>query len=141
MPLRKCSRNWGHKQYKQHGAAVVELAIVLPIFVLIVFGTIEACSMLYLTQSLHIAAYEAARVSLIPQSTTTQVHEAAEQILENRKVQSATIQISPTNYASLSIGSPIRVTVSAPSDANSPIVGMFFTGKTISGVCTMMKEY
>ena len=45
---------------------MVELAICLPVLILLLFGTIEACAIIYLNQSLKIAAYEGARVSLIP---------------------------------------------------------------------------
>jgi Flp pilus assembly protein TadG len=125
----------------RRGVATVELATVLPLFVLIVLGTIEACSMLYLTQSLHIAAYEATRVSLIPKSTSTQVHDAAQQILQDRKVSDAVITIQPANYSALSMGAHIQVVITAPADSNNPIAGIFFLGKTMTGSCTMMKEY
>jgi len=47
----------GMMQQNKRGAAVVEFAILLPVFVLILFGSIEACSMIFLQQSLEMAAY------------------------------------------------------------------------------------
>ncbi len=68
------------------GAACVELAVVLPVLVLIVLGTIEACAMTHLTQSLYIAAYEGTRVSLIPKSSTANVRDAIDEILSSRRI-------------------------------------------------------
>ena len=48
----------------------------LPIIVLLVIGTIEACSMVFLKQSLAIAAYEGARTAIIPGATKAQVEAA-----------------------------------------------------------------
>jgi Flp pilus assembly protein TadG len=129
------------RERTRKGAAVVELAIVLPLFLLIALGTIESCSMMYLSQNLHIAAYEGARASLVPKSITSDVTTAANRILTSRQVKSASIVISPSDFSSLEIGQNIQVTVSAPSDANSPILGMFFIGRTMSASCSMMKEY
>ena len=42
---------------RRRGAALIEFAVTLPLLVLILFATIEACSMVYLQQSLKIAAY------------------------------------------------------------------------------------
>jgi Flp pilus assembly protein TadG len=51
---------------QRNGAAVVELAAVLPVFVLLLMGTIETCNMIFLQQSLKIAAYEGARITIVP---------------------------------------------------------------------------
>ena len=55
---------------KREGAAVVEFAVCLPLIVLIVLGTIEAGSLLFLKQTLVQAAYEGA-LSLIHISEPT----------------------------------------------------------------------
>ncbi|MCA9065651.1 MAG: pilus assembly protein, partial [Planctomycetaceae bacterium] len=68
------------------GAALVEFALVLPLLLLILMGALETCSMLYLKQTLHIAAYEATRVTLVPNTTSAQVNFAAQQILNDRRV-------------------------------------------------------
>lgn len=69
---------------ERRGIAVVEFAIILPIFVLILLGTIEACTMVFLQQSLEIAAYESSRVTIVPKTTQSDVQAAANSILDPR---------------------------------------------------------
>ena len=123
------------------GAAMVEFALTLPLLLTIVLGTIETCSMLHLKQTLHIAAYEAARVALVPKTTAAQVSYAAQAILTDRKVQGSSIAISPSSFSTAPISSYITVTVTAPSNSNFGVPLLFFKDKTITGTCSMMKEY
>ena len=58
---------------------------------LLVVGTIEACSMIFLKQSLAVAAYEGARTAIIPGATKAQVEAACNQILADRKVDGGTV--------------------------------------------------
>lgn len=123
------------------GAAAVEFALTLPLLLTIVLGTMETCSMLHLKQTLHIAAYEAARVSLVPKTTAAQVSYAGQAILTDRKVKGSSISISPSSFSTAPISSYITVTVTAPSNSNFGVPLLFFKDKTITGTCSMMKEY
>ena len=129
------------KRRRRRGSAVVELAITLPVFILILFGTIETTTMIFLQQSLEICAYQGARVALIPSSTTANVTAACNTILSNRNVQSATVSITPANYDSQPYGTLIRVRVTAPCNSNSPFSPWFYGGHTLTGETTLMKEY
>lgn len=120
---------------------MVEFALTLPLLLIIVLGTIESCSMLHLKQTLHIAAYEAARVALVPKTTNAQVTNAAQAILTDRRVQGAAISISPSSFSTAPISSYITVTVTAPSNSNFAVPLLFYRNKTITGSCSMMKEY
>lgn len=129
------------RQSKRRAAAIVELAFVLPILFTLLFATIETCAMLHLQQTLEIAAYESARVSLIPTSQPNLVQETAERFFKNRNVNGGKITISPSNFDKLPIGTNITVRVTAPASGNLPISPMFFAGKNLSASCSMMKEY
>ncbi|MFO0977008.1 MAG: TadE family protein [Planctomycetaceae bacterium] len=129
------------RQRNRSGAAIVEFALVVPLLLVIVMGTIEASTMIYLKQTLHIAAYEAARTALVPKTTVSMVETTARRILDDRRVRDTTITVTPNNFPSAAPSSWITVKVDAPSNSNFAVPLLFFRNKTISGSCTMMKEY
>lgn len=131
----------GHLRRNKRGAAVVEFAIVLPVFLLILMGSIETCSMIFLQQSLEMAAYEGARVAIVPTTTTLNVESAANQILTPRHTQKSSISITPSDFQSAPYGTFIRVSVSVPCDSNSIIASRFYSSRTLTVNVEMMKEY
>jgi Flp pilus assembly protein TadG len=122
------------------GVAAAELAVCLPVVVLIVIATIEACSALFLKQSLTVAAYEGARTALADRTIPGSVQAAANQILTDRKVKGATVTVSPANIASLQPGDYIDITVSAPCNSNSVVPTTFYRGRTLQATASMMVE-
>jgi Flp pilus assembly protein TadG len=126
---------------KRRGIAAVEFAVVSPLFVAILLGTIEACSMVFLRQSVELAAYEAARVAIVTQTKTDQVQQAAKNVLDSRKVKDYAIKITPTDFQGAPYGSFIQVEVTAPCSSNSLIPVMFYSGQNVVGQVEMMKEY
>lgn len=125
---------------RRHGVAATEFAVCLPIIVLLVLAMIESCTMIFLKQSLSIAAYEGVRTALTENAQAADVHQSCQQILSDRRVQSAVVTITPSNFDSLPVGTYIEVSVTAPADDNSVIPGNFFRGRTLTGQATMMKE-
>jgi Flp pilus assembly protein TadG len=125
---------------KPRGVAATELAVCLPVVVLIVIATIEACSALFLKQSLTAAAYEGARTALAERHISGSVQTACDQILNDRKVRGATVTIRPANIAGLQPGDFIDVTVSAPCDSNSVVPTTFYRGRSLSATASMMVE-
>src|SRR4051812_34739366 len=85
-----------HRRRKARGVAAAELAVCLPIVVLMVIATIEACSALFLKQSLTAAAYEGVRTAIAQAATTADVQAACNQILADRKIRNATVSINPS---------------------------------------------
>ncbi len=120
--------------------AVTELALALPILVLLVAGTFEACSMIYLQQTLSVAAYEGARVALIPKTTTADVERQVELILDGRRVEGFSISVTPDVESALA-GTFIAVTATAPYGDNSMLGGWFYSDRTLSCTVEMMKEF
>jgi Flp pilus assembly protein TadG len=124
----------------RRGVAAAELAVCLPIVVLLVIATIEACSALFLKQSLTAAAYEGVRTAIEQNASTATVQAACNQILADRKIQDAKVTIKPSNIAALNPGDFIDVTVSAPCDSNSAVPTAFYRGRTLSANASMMIE-
>ena len=126
---------------RRRGVAATELAVCLPIVVLLVLGTIEACSMIFLKQSLSVAAYEGARTAIIPGMKQADVETACKQILLDRNVVGATVTVKPTNIDALNPGDFVDVTVSAPCNLNSVVPNKFYKGRTLSATASMMIEF
>lgn len=126
---------------RREGIAAIEFAVCLPIVLVLLIGTVEACSMIYLKQSLSIAAYEGIRSSIKPGATTTDVEAACNQILTSRNVQGATITITPSDFDVQPVQTWITVRVSTTGGANSIISGWFYDSLVVDGEATMMKEF
>lgn len=121
--------------------AASELAVCLPILVLLVLAMIECCTMIFLKQSLTVASYEGIRSAIEPNATATSIRAASNSVIADRRVNGANITITPSNFEDIPRGQYITVTVSAPAGANSVIPGSFFRGRTLSSQATMMKEF
>jgi len=96
--------------------------------------------MIFLKQSLTVAAYEGIRTALEERAVAADVLNASQQVLTDRQVQGGNITVQPNDFETLPPGDFIQVTVSAPADSNSVIPGSFFRGRTLSATATMMKE-
>ncbi len=129
------------KRRRRRAVAATELAVCLPVVVLLVLGTIEACSMIFLKQSLSVAAYEGARTAIVPGKTADDVKTACLQVLAERKVTDGLVTVTPSNIAALNPGDFVDVTVSAPCNANSVVPNKFYRGRTLSATASMMIEF
>jgi hypothetical protein len=131
LPRRKATRR---------AAAVAELAICLPLIVLLLMASIEACSMIFLDHGLTIASYEGVRAAINYDATNADVTARTNEIITQRSIQDATVSTNPSNVATVEKGEPITVTVSAPSDSNMIVPPWFYSGRTLTGRTTMVKE-
>lgn len=126
---------------KRQGIAATELAVCLPLILILIMGTIQACSMYYLKQNLSVAAYEGIRKCVEHNASATDVETVCEQILADRRVAGGSISISPRNFGSRDAGTWITVSVTAPCISNSPVGSWFFNSNSLTGDATMMKEF
>jgi Flp pilus assembly protein TadG len=129
------------QRIRRRGVAATEFAVCLPIIVLLVLGTIEACSMVFLKQALAVAAYEGARTAIIPGATVDQVKAASIQVLKDRNIDGGVVTVKPTNIDALNPGDFVDVTVSAPCNANSIVRNKFYKGRTLTSNASMMIEF
>ena len=119
---------------------MVELAVCLPVIVVIIFGSIEACTMIFLQQSLSAAAYEGARVAARSKATNAEVDLRIEEVLSARQVDNYAVTRDPADIESASPGSYITIEASAACDDNSLMNAWFFGGRQLRARCTMVKE-
>lgn len=125
---------------RRRGAAATEFAVCLPVLILLLLGTIECCSMIFLKQALAVAAYEAGHTALMPDATAADAQLTGDAMLADRNVRSGTVQLVPGNLASVAEGDYFEVRVSAPADANQILPLSFFGGQQLSASAFFMKE-
>ena len=119
---------------------MAEFAVCMPVLTLIMLGTIESSAMIFLQQSLSIAAYEGARISLVPEARAANVKYQCELILKDRGVRNASADVQPVNFSAMPQGTWITVTTRAPFVDNSLLGGWIFSDRTLSASVQMMKE-
>jgi hypothetical protein len=124
----------------RRGAAAVELAICLPLIVLLVMASIEACTMIFLDHSLTIASYEGVRAGINYDGTNADVLARCNAIINSREIKGAKVILNPPDVASAERGEPVAVTVSAPCNLNMVIPPWFYDGRTLRATITMVKE-
>ncbi len=124
----------------RRGAAVVEFAVCLPVIILIVLGSIEAASMLFLRQALIQSAYEGAKVAIRADGNNSDATTAIENVASGRRLNKVQIAFSPENVRNAKQGEFISVTIAAPGDANSFIPFGPFKNRIVSARAVMVKE-
>ncbi len=130
------------RKVKRDGIATSELAICLPILILLTLAVLETCTVIFLKETITISAYEGARVGIRKQGTDAQVAAKVQTFLESRGIifESDFIEISDPGFDGAADLENITVTVNVPCDGNT-YSGWIFTGRFISASVTMRKEF
>ena len=128
------------RRQSRRGVAVIELAICMPVLVLLLLATIDACVMLQLQQNAAITAYEGARIGILPGASNAKIQTQCQMLLDDRNIDDYTITTSPADVSTLSEGDLLTVTVTANCVENTVVGGIFFQGKTISESVVMKAE-
>lgn len=99
--------------------AVTELAISLPVVLIVAMGTMEACTMIRLRQKLKIIAYEGARVGVLPEARTANVEYQCQLLSQDQSLALVDVATEPADPTTLASGDWFRVEATAPLNANS----------------------
>ncbi len=130
--------NW---RRDRKGAATVELAIVLPMLLMLVFGGLEIGRAVMVKHILEEAARAGCRVATMENATTQDVNDIVDQAMQNAKITGYVTTISPNPPSSAALMDAVTVTVSVPhsqvSIFSSP---RFMGGSTLAGTCVMLAE-
>lgn len=124
----------------RRGTATVELAVCLPVLVLLVLAMAEAANMIYLKQALTSAAHISVRAIVEKDAVAADAEQACRQFLDMRGVQGYTLSIAPEDFDQQNRGSAIVGTVTAPCGANSYSPSWFFGGRVMHVAVTMSRE-
>lgn len=133
-------RNPQRLRERRRGAAVVEFAIVAPLFFLLVLGIIEFGRMVMVQQIITNAAREGARTGIVSGATYSGVTSTVNGYLAATGISGASVSVNP-DPGSASYGSQITVTVTIPFSQVSWTPTPFFLGsKSLTANCVMRSE-
>ena len=125
---------------RSRGAAMVEMALVLPILLLLTFAVIEYGWLTFRASQVNQAARHGARIAVRPAATVDEVDDAVASIMEGAGLAEYTLTITPGDPA-IDVGEPVTVNVSVDYGPIS-LTGSSFVPvpATLVGNVTMAKE-
>lgn len=138
---------------RRRGAAAVELAIVLPLFMMIVMGIVEFGRAMMVGQLVTNAARHGSRLSIVDGATNTSVETAVKDFVSNSvgvgvsditveiKVDPGTGNPDPNDVLAVAKSKDVcLVTVKVPYNRVAYIAGNFLAGAELKGECVMRHE-
>lgn len=138
-PAVKCNARTAAR--RRLGAAMVEFAVVAPVFFLVIIAMVEFGRMIMVQQVMTNATREGARRAVIEGATEQEVRTLVENYLTNTGVNGATVDVTPSDLLTLGFGDDVRVEVAIPfnsvSWAGSP---RFLDGATLRASTIMHAE-
>jgi len=117
-----------HREPEEGGLAAIELAVVLPLLIVVVFGAVELSIAYRRQHGLYAAANEGARAASDPQTTTVEVdrrvRSALRSVMDNGDIKNMTVTVTPDSNQPCDRqlpGTHVVVTVSAPHQLSVPL--------------------
>jgi len=130
------------KSDSRRGAALVEFAVVVPVFLVFIVGMIEMGRAIMVQQLITNASREGARVAGYESTTqTSTVTSAVSTYLGNVNITGGTTAVSPDPPSGALDGQQVSVTVSVPYAQVSWVPSPFFLkGRTLQATSVMRRE-
>ncbi|MBC3804342.1 hypothetical protein GH808_07850 [Acetobacterium fimetarium] len=116
---------------KEEGQAVVELAITLPILIMILCAIIDFGWLFTNQNSIDNCSREGARFAIVHSSSTTAIADHVRAVAPDYLADSLVIKVTFTNSASPRLGD-VKVEVSSDVDVLTPLTGVFVQGDTMN---------
>ena len=135
-------RKAGSLRQPRAGAVVVEMALVLPLFLLIIVGIIEFGRAFMVQQMVTNASREGARHASLPNTTENEVGTLVRDYLATGRIRRDAVQVTvtPTNLQNAATGTQVSVTVSVPYSDVAWIPTPWFLGQATLNSVTVMRH-
>ncbi len=122
----------------RRGATVVEFALVAPVFFVLLVTSFEFSRLNVIRHTADNAAYEAARVGMVPGATAAEAINEANRILNIAGTQGAQVSVNPAVLTPDT--QQITVMVDVPMDQNGWITPKFTAGRLMHSESTLKAE-
>lgn len=125
------------------GTALVEAAIVFPILLTFTLGAMEYGWLFLKAQQTDNAARNASRKAVRPDATEAEIRSSVATLMAAAGLGSSgyTVQLAPSNVATVPVGEPLTVSITVPYKKCSLIGGSFLPLPTnLFASATMAKE-
>lgn len=122
----------------RRGATVVEFAVVAPIFFTLLFATIEFATLSTIRNTCNNAAYEAARVLVVPGAVAADGQTEAERIMAIVGVDSLTVTVDPPFIDQETQDITVRIDV--PYAQNAILIPVFTGDVVLTSEFTLRTE-
>lgn len=135
-----------HRVARPHfhkGVATVELAFCVPLLLVFTMATLDLCSLIFLKETITLAAYEGARAGVARGRTDQDVVNRIHQVLDERNVSydANCVGLSSPGFSDAEQLQHVTVRVTVPTAGNLLVPWGRFTRDNLSADCTMRKEY
>lgn len=130
----------GKAHDERRGAALVEFALVAPVFLLLLIGSIEFGRAIMVQEALTNASREGARVGVLDGATTSDVTTAVNTYLSGMSISGATTSVSPTDPGTTANGTQVTVLVSIPYSTVTWVPSPWFLKNATLSALTVMQR-
>ncbi len=120
------------------GATTVEFALVAPVFFLLLLASFEFSRLNVIRHTADNAAYEAARVAMVPGATAAEAINEANRIMNIASARGSRVTVNPATLGPNT--TQITVTVDVPMDQNGWITPRFTGSRIMRAVSTLKTE-
>lgn len=142
-----CHRSGSRRSHagKRRASVAIETILLLPVFLVVLFGTVEFGMVLIAKQQLLTASREGARVGALG-GDETEVRAAVARVLGTGNLASADVQarLTDDNGLPLASGEPVEVSVDLPAGSAAPnllrLIGYSLDGQHVVARTSMRKE-
>ncbi len=146
MAANDCPQNMSRcrrKTRRRSGTATVEFALCLPALLVLTIGTLDLCSMMFLKESIKLAAYEGARRGVGRGKTNDDVVRRVQEFLDERNVayEGNPCTFSSPDFTTADTLENVTTTVTVPCAGNLLIPSAMFSHLTLSADVTLRKEF
>jgi len=128
------------KRLQRRGGAMVEMAVIIPVLVVFLLGSVEIGRAVMVKHVLEEAARAGCRVAVAEYSNKADVLEIVNSAMDMANLDGYTVTVSPDPPTELGPFETVTVNVSVPYTDVSWFAPSFMTDKTLTGVCVMPAE-